>query len=125
MSRRKRLTRAFAIAALGLGIAAPVAQARPIDVKGHGWTSAAAVTVAATQHASPQSSLPPNLRAAYQRNNDLASSGFASTGLVGQSAKQSVNWTAVSLATGISILVIGAFGITAYRVRIRRPAPVA
>src|SRR5690242_4587969 len=121
MSRRKRVTRAFAIAALGLGLAAPVAQARPLDVTGQSWTSAAAVTVGAAHQASTPShgSLSPALGARFHRDNVLASAGQASTGLVEQSAKENVNWTVVGLGTSLSILVIGAFGITAYRLRIR------
>src|SRR5690348_13144565 len=112
MSRRKRLTRAFAIAALGLGLAAPVAQARPFEVKAQNWTGAAAVTVSRTGHTSTpsQGALPPNLAARLHHDNVLASAGQASTGLVERSARETVNWTAVGLATGLSILVIGAFG---------------
>jgi hypothetical protein len=127
MSRRRRLIRTVTIAALGLGLAAPVAEARPIDVKDHGWTTAAAVTVGTSHHASTQSlgSVAPILRAKLQQNNELSSTGQVSTGRLEQSPKESVNWTTVALATGLSIFVVGAFGIGAYRVRTRHPAPAA
>jgi hypothetical protein len=121
MSRRKRFTRAFAIAALGLGLAAPVAQARPIGVKGQSWTSAAAVTVAASHDASTKGSLPPNLRGLEMRNFQRAQP--AAISVAAQSSTGGANWTAVGLATGLSLLVIGAFGFAAYRTR--RPAPAA
>src|SRR5437763_1638355 len=101
MSRRKRLSGAFVIAALGVGLAAPVAQARPLDVKSQSWTTGAAATVGTSHHASASSvsSLPPNLRASlHMRSYQLAQP--ASITVAAQSSSGGVNWTMVGLATG-------------------------
>jgi hypothetical protein len=109
MSRRKRLARAFTAAALGLGLAAPAAQAHPLGIP------------------------IPELMKLHNSQVQTPDHRFQTTPVTGVTAvparaavvvrhDDSVDWTAVGVATGISLLIGGGLGATGYRLRFGRPA---